>query len=91
MPSLEQELRRYVIDNFLYGRQDQELSDDDSFVDKGVLDSTGVLDLVGYLEQSYGVEIADQELVPENLDSVRRIAAFLRAKRGENGRDHDAD
>ena len=80
MPSIEQELRRFVTDNFPFGRVD-DLADDDSFLDRGIVDSTGVLELVAFLEETYGITIQDQELVPANLDSINRLARFLEKKR----------
>ena len=72
-------LRKFVIDNYLYG-QGAEFSDDDSFQEKGIIDSTGVLELVVFLEKTYHVEVTDSELVPENLDSINRLVRFLDGK-----------
>jgi acyl carrier protein len=77
--TLVQQLRTFVIENFLFGGQDA-LTDEQSFLETGLIDSTGVLQLVAFLEQSYGIEISDDELIPENLDSIRNISAFLRTK-----------
>lgn len=71
-------VRRFVVDNFLFGRD--ELRDEQSFLDSGIIDSTGVLELVAFLERNFGVAIGDEELTPENLDSVARITRFVRAK-----------
>jgi acyl carrier protein len=79
MPSIEQELRRFVADNFPFGQVD-DLSDDDSFLDRGIVDSTGVLELVAFLEERYGITIEDQELVPSNLDSISSLTRFLERK-----------
>ena len=76
---LQQQLRRFVVDNFLYGRAN-ELADDASFLDAGIIDSTGVLELISHLEQAYGVRMEDHELIPENLDSINNLAAFLLRK-----------
>jgi len=56
------------------------LAGTDSFLDAGVIDSTGVLELVGFLETRYGIVIQDDEVVPANLDSIARAAAFVRGK-----------
>lgn len=82
MQPIEQELRRFVIDNFLYG-QDGRLSNDASFLEEGIIDSTGVLELVSFLEEKYGIEVQDREMVPENLDSINRLAGFLERKLGD--------
>ncbi|HET6491476.1 MAG TPA: acyl carrier protein [Burkholderiales bacterium] len=76
---MKQELRKFVIDNYLFGR-DLDFSDDDSFLEKGIIDSTGVLELVSHLETSYGIEVNDDELLPENLDSINQVARFLNGK-----------
>jgi len=72
-------LRAFVRENFLFG-QDTPVSDDDSFLELGIIDSTGVLELVAFLEQEYQIRIADEELVPENLDSINRLLRFLETK-----------
>ena len=79
--SLAADLRRFVIDNFLLGRQ-EELNDDDSFLEQGLIDSTGILELVTHLEETYGIEITETELTPDNLDSINRIVAYLSKKLG---------
>jgi acyl carrier protein len=81
MLEINRELRSYIIDNFLFGQNGDGLSDSDSFLEKGIIDSTGVLELVGFLEQQYKIRIEDEDLVPENLDSVERLVRFL-AKKG---------
>jgi acyl carrier protein len=59
------------------------LGDGDSLIDAGLIDSTGVLELVGFLEQEFGIDVADEDLVPENLDSIARLAAFIDRKRAD--------
>ncbi|NOX53754.1 MAG: acyl carrier protein [Planctomycetes bacterium] len=80
MESLDQEIRDFVRENFLFGDDSENLEDDTSFLEQGYIDSTGVLELVTFLEQRFGIEIADDELVPENLDSIRRVVAFVESK-----------
>ncbi len=80
MQTIEQEIRAFVQDAFLIGQDASSISDDASFLEKGIIDSTGVLELVSYLEQCYSIKISDEELVPENLDSIRRVAGFVRQK-----------
>jgi acyl carrier protein len=79
MPNIEQELRQFVTDNFPFGPVD-DLSNDDSFLDRGIVDSTGVLELVAFLEETYGIAVEDEELVPANLDSINRLLRFLERK-----------
>lgn len=74
------ELRCYLADNFLMGAVAPALSDGDSFLEHQVLDSTGFLELICYLEERYGIKVHDDELLPENLDSVERVAEFVTRK-----------
>jgi acyl carrier protein len=81
---MKEQLRKFITDNFLFGRP-SELSDDDSLQDAGIIDSTGVLELVTHIEETYGIQVRDSELLPENLDSINRLAGFLSRKREEGG------
>lgn len=76
---LEHDIREFVVENFLLGK-DKGLSTSESLLDAGVVDSTGVLELVAFLERTYAIQIADQDLVPENLDSIDSVVRFVRAK-----------
>jgi len=77
---VREELRRFIIDNFLFGVEDSQFSDDDSFLEKGLIDSTGVLELVAFIEEQYGIRFQDDEIIPENLDSVNKLIQFLNKK-----------
>ena len=79
LETLEQNLRDFVVTNFLFGEAGN-LQPDDSFLENGIIDSTGVLELVGYLEQTYQIQVKDNELVPANLDSIRKVASFVQRK-----------
>jgi acyl carrier protein len=79
MQSIEQEIRQFITDNFLFG-EEANLSDDDSLLEHGIIDSTGVLELVAFLEDRYAIEIPDSELIPTNLDSVNCLARFINRK-----------
>jgi acyl carrier protein len=74
-----QKIRQFITDNFLFGQQAQ-LSDSDSFLEKGIIDSTGMLELISFVEEQYGISISTEELIPENLDSIDRITRFLERK-----------
>jgi acyl carrier protein len=76
-------LRRFIIDNFLFGRDSVDFSDEDSFLEKGLIDSSGVLELIGFLEETYGIKVRDNELVPENLDSINNLLRYLDRKFAE--------
>lgn len=72
-------VKEFIIENFLFGEEEQ-LKTDTDFFDKGIIDSTGVIELVSFLEETFNVSIDDDELVPENLSSLNKIDAFLQKK-----------
>lgn len=78
--TIEQDIRQFVIANFLFGEDNGSLKTDESFLETGIIDSTGVLELVAFLESTYGFRVRDNELTPDNLDSLDRVAAFVRRK-----------
>lgn len=82
MSELKAQLRRYVEDNFIMGAGGPALGDGDSFLEHHVLDSTGFLELIAHLEETYGIKVGDDEMVPENLDSLDAVAAYVTRKRG---------
>jgi acyl carrier protein len=73
-------LRRFIGENFMFQEDPQSLSDDASFLETGIIDSTGVLELVCFLESTFGIEVADEEMLPENLDSIRAVTAYVTRK-----------
>ena len=79
--TLTQELRSLVVENLLFGQLEAHLKDDDSFLEKGIIDSTGVLELVGLLETHFRFKVEDEDLIPENLDSIRALRRFVEFKR----------
>ena len=74
-------VRRFVVESFLFG-DERPIRDDESFLESGIIDSTGILELMDFLQQSYGIKIEDHELVPENLDSLAAVAGFVARKTG---------
>ncbi len=72
-------VREFIAENFLF-RADADISDSQSLLEGGVIDSTGVLELIAFLESTYGISIADEEIVPENLDSIDNMATYLARK-----------
>lgn len=78
-------IREFVITNFLFGRNGDQLADGQSFLDTGVIDSTGVLELVAFLEERFAISVGDRELLPENLDSVQNVSQFVARKLAEKG------
>ena len=70
----------FIRENFIMGRSDVVLDPEVSLIESGVMDSTGVLELVEFLEATYGIKIEDEELVPENLETIGNIVDFLETK-----------
>jgi len=79
--SVESKIREYIAENFLFGDASQ-LDPDESFLDKGIIDSTGILEIIMFLEEQFGVKVADNEMLPENLDSINNIVRFVSRKTG---------
>ena len=73
-------VRHFIVERFLYGDQSAPLADEDSLLDKGIIDSTGVLELVAYLQTEFGIEIPDEEIIPDNLDSIAKITRYIQHK-----------
>jgi len=77
---LTAKIRAYIVENFLFGDAVPLEDDTMSLLDNGIIDSTGVMELVAFLEGDFGLTITDEELVPENLDSVANLTAFVTRK-----------
>lgn len=80
--TIRRDLRQFIIDSFMVGSEDETLNDSDSFLDKGIVDSTGVLELTSFIEEKYAFTIADDEMKPENLDSIEYLVRFIANKKG---------
>jgi acyl carrier protein len=80
----EAQIRQYVAQNLLFSDNGFEYDDDDSFLQEGIIDSVGVLELVLFVEETFGVTVNDQEITPDNFDSVNKLAGYIRSK--VNGR-----
>jgi acyl carrier protein len=74
---VKQGIRKHIIDNLLFGQEPESFTDDASLVEDGIIDSTGVLELIEYMEATFGIEVQEDETIPENLDSVSRASAFV--------------
>ena len=79
MSELKAQIRDFIIENFLFGNANG-LKDDTSFLEEGIIDSTGVLELVTYLEENFEIQVEDEELIPENLDSIDNVTGYLERK-----------
>ena len=75
--SIRSAIRSFIEENFLFQIGDQNLADNQSLLEAGVVDSTGVLELVAFLEDTFHLQIADKDIIPQNLDSVDAITAFV--------------
>lgn len=73
-------LRKFILENYLFTDDEGELKNDDSFLESRILDSMGVLELVAFLEEQFEVHTEDQEMIPDNLDSIDKLVAFIEAK-----------
>ena len=77
-------LRTYIVENFLLG-DDSGLDCSESLLQSGVVDSTGVLELVVFVEETYGITVMDEEMVPDNFDTIQNLAGFVQRKRAGSG------
>ena len=77
---LKDELRQFVTDNFMFGKPYEGFADDDSFIERGIVDSTAIMELVAFLELHYRIKLQDPELIPDNFDSVNKLARFLASR-----------
>ncbi len=79
MSEIKDKLREFIIENFLFGEADG-LKDETSFLDEGIIDSTGILEVVDFLEEEFDIEVDDEELIPENLDSIKNLETYITRK-----------
>ena len=78
--SIEQEVRRFISETFLFGRDADEVDRSDSLLKRGIIDSTGVLELVSFVEREFEIRVDDDELTPSNFDSIDRLVNFIERK-----------
>jgi acyl carrier protein len=78
--ALNDELRQFVTDNFMFGKPSKGFSDDDSFIERGIIDSTAVMELIAFLEAHYRIKLQDRDLVPDNFDSINKLASFVKSR-----------
>ncbi len=79
MSDLKEGVKAFIVENFLFG-SDEGLEDNTSFMDEGIIDSTGILELIDFLEEEYSISVEDEEMIPENLDSLNNVVTYLRKK-----------
>lgn len=77
---IAEQIERFVSHNFLFDEADERFTREDSFVDTGIIDSTGMLELIGFVESRFGIRVDESEMIPENLDSVRQLSVYVTRK-----------
>jgi acyl carrier protein len=77
---IDQTVHDFIVEHFLYGDRSAPLGPEDSFLDKGIIDSTGVLELVAYLQKEFSIEVHDAEIIPGNLDSISKLTQYILKK-----------
>jgi acyl carrier protein len=82
---MRHDLRRFITENFLPFSGLEAFEDGDSLLENGIIDSTGVLELLEFIEETYSIQVEDHEVIPENLDSVDDLAAFITRKKKDAG------
>jgi acyl carrier protein len=82
LQTIKDKVRDFIVENFLFGDASYQLADEASLIENDIIDSTAVLELVAFIEDSFGIVMADADIVPANLDSLSRIAAFVNARAG---------
>ncbi len=80
MEEISNIIRDFLFENYLFGYDENEFSNDSSFLDFGVLDSTGIVELIAFIEGEFGIEISDNEIIPENMDSVNCVSRLIFTK-----------
>jgi acyl carrier protein len=79
--SLRDRIQKFILENYLFTSDTSALALDDSLLGRGIVDSTGMLEIIMFIEEQLGVTVKDEDMIPENLDSVSRIAAFVESRR----------
>jgi acyl carrier protein len=78
--SPKSEIKQFILGNYLFTNDESALADDDSLLKKGIVDSTGMLELIMHIEEKYGIKVAEDEMIPANLDSVVNVTGFIERK-----------
>jgi acyl carrier protein len=78
--AIKDSIKVFIKENFFLGDEADHYGDGDSFLEKGIVDSTGILELVSFVEGKFGIKVQDEELTPDNLDSVSRLASYVKRK-----------
>lgn len=81
MSDVKNKIKTFIIENYLFG-DDEGLGESTSFLDEGIIDSTGILELIDFISEEFSITVEDEELIPENLDSINNVVAFIGRKKG---------
>ena len=76
-------IRRYILENYLFTDDASALADDASFLESGIIDSTGMMEVIFFLEENFSIRVEDEEMIPENLDSVNNLLRYIERKQGQ--------
>lgn len=79
--NFETKLRSFILENYMFTDDETQLKNDDSFIDSGIIDSTGILELITFIQDELKITVEDEEMIPENLDSVNNINAYIAKKK----------
>ena len=77
LEQISQNIRKFLFENYLFGYDENEFSNDSSFLKFGILDSTGILELIQFIESQFAIEVKDEEILPENLDSINSVSGLV--------------
>ena len=80
MENIKVQLRQYIAENLLFSDNGADMNDEESFLDSGVVDSLGVLELATYVEDTFAIEVPDEEVIPDNFDSISKLTAYISRK-----------
>jgi len=81
--TMKKTIRQYILENLLFTEDESVLQDSDSFLDGGIIDSTGVMEIILFIEETFDIKVNDSEMLPVNLDSVNNLAAFIQHKQAQ--------
>ncbi|MGZ4968619.1 MAG: acyl carrier protein [Methylobacter sp.] len=80
---MKKTIRQYILENLLFTEDESVLQDSDSFLDSGIIDSTGVMEIILFIEETFDIKVNDNEMLPVNLDSVNNLTAFIQQKQAQ--------
>lgn len=81
MEEIRQKIRKHILESFLFTAKEDALDNDKSFLQNGIIDSTGILEVIGFIEEEFGIKVEDEEIIPANLDSINLISGYVTRKR----------